>query len=339
LRVGILGMGCWQFGGNQNSYWGHQSQHEVEKVVSMGLDSGINYFDTAEMYNDGESERSLGIALKGKRSRAIIGTKIKTSNTKSETLREHCEASLRRLQTDYIDLYMLHWPINRQSILHFSSDESLLANPPRVEEVFHTLKELQQEGKIRYIGISNHGTQQMEEVKATGIQVIANELIYNLISRAIESDLLPYCTNQRIGVIGYMGLHQGILSGKYRSLDDIPQGRGQSRHFHHGRGGRHGEAGAEIELQKALSDIQELSDDLGVSVNTLSLAWALSNPSIPTTICGSRDVGQLSANLEAASYSMPPEVRNQLNAITTPLLHKLGNNPDYFESSSNCRIR
>lgn len=205
-----FGDGCWQFGGDSNSYWGDQSQKDVVEVVSMALDNGINYFDTAEMYNDGESERSLGLALKGRRHKAIIGTKIKPSNTKSKTLREHCEASLRRMQTDYIDLYMLHWPINAQSILHFSNDESLIADPPTVEEVFHTLKELQQEGKVRYIGISNHGIEQMEEVRKTGVQVVANQLIYNLICRAVETEILPYCADHRIGVIGYMGLHQAF---------------------------------------------------------------------------------------------------------------------------------
>ncbi|MGG2196764.1 MULTISPECIES: aldo/keto reductase [Paenibacillus] len=341
LRVGILGMGCWQFGGDSNSYWGDQSQKDVVEVVSMALDNGINYFDTAEMYNDGESERSLGLALKGRRHKAIIGTKIKPSNTKSKTLREHCEASLRRMQTDYIDLYMLHWPINAQSILHFSNDESLIADPPTVEEVFHTLKELQQEGKVRYIGISNHGIEQMEEVRKTGVQVVANQLIYNLICRAVETEILPYCADHRIGVIGYMGLHQGILSGKYRSLNDIPQGRARSRHFHYSRdqGCRHGEEGAEIELQQALNHIQELANDLGVSVSTLSLAWALSNPKVATTICGCRDVRQLKSNLEAASYLLSPVVRDQLNVITAPLLHKLGDNPDYFENSGNRRIR
>ncbi|MCZ8517330.1 aldo/keto reductase [Paenibacillus filicis] len=341
LQVGILGMGCWQFGGDSNSYWGFQSQRDVEEMIGAALDSGINYFDTAEMYNDGESERSLGLALKGRRSRAIIGTKIKTSNTKPKTLREQCEASLRRLQTDYIDLYMLHWPINYQSILHFSNDESLLADPPTLEEAFYTLDQLKQEGKIRHIGISNHGVEQMDEVKATGVKVIANELVYNLLCRAIESRILPYCTRHQMGVIGYMGLHQGILSGKYRKIDEIPLGRMRSRHFHHsrGEGSRHGEEGAEPELQEALNGIHQLAFDLGVSVSMLSLAWAFSNPNIAITICGARNVQQLNANIEAASFPISSEVRNQLDHITAPLLHKLGNNADYFENSKYSRIR
>jgi myo-inositol catabolism protein IolS len=339
LIVSVFGMGCWQFGGG--SYWGGQDQKDVDSVVSMALDQGINYFDTAEVYNDGESEKSLGLALKGKRGRAIIGTKINPANTQPSVLREHCEASLRRLQTDYIDLYMLHWPINAVSIAHYTGNREDVAKAPTIQEIFDTLVSLQKEGKIRNIGISNHGVEQMKEVEATGARIAANQLHYNLLSRAIEDTVLPYCVDHSIGVIGYMGLLQGILSGGYRSLDDIPALRVRTRHFHHsrGEGSRHGDEGAEAEVMKALTETQTLADELGVSMGKLALAWAFSNPDVKTTICGSRNLKQLEDNLAAANFKLTADAIVKLNQISDPLLKKLGSNADYWESTENSRIR
>lgn len=338
IMVSVFGLGCWQFGGG--AYWGGQDQKDVDEVVSSALDQGINYFDTAETYNEEESERSLGIALKGRREQAIIGTKISPSNTQPAVLREHCEASLKRLQTDYIDFYMLHWAITPASIAHYTGNKEDAKNAPPVQDIFDTLMTLQKEGKIRYIGISNHGVEQMKEAQSTGAQIVANEMMYNLLSRGIEEQVLPYCVNQDIGVIGYMGLMQGILSGSYQSLEDIPPLRTRTRHFHHSRGDgtRHGEEGAEAEVVQALSSVQRLADEAGVAMSKLSLAWAFHNPGIATTICGSRNLRQLQENLEAAHFKLTPDVVEKLNEITAPVLAKLGTNPDYWENKNNSRI-
>lgn len=339
LQVGVFGLGCWQFGGG--AYWGGQDQKDVDEVVSMALDQGVNYFDTAEMYNDGESERSLGIALQGRRQRALIGTKISPSNTQPSVLRKHCEASLKRLQTDYIDVYMLHWAVNPVSVAHYTGNPEDAGNAPTVQELFETLMSLQKEGKIRHIGISNHGVEQMKEAQSTGAPITANEMMYNLLCRGIEQEVLPYCAQEGIGVIGYMGLMQGILSGRYRSLDEIPPLRTRTRHFHHscGEGTRHGEEGAEAEVIRALAGVRQLAGELGVSMGKLSLAWAFHNPGIATTICGSRNGRQLQENIEAAQYKLTPDVVEQLNGITAPVLRKLGSNPDYWEHPQNSRIR
>jgi myo-inositol catabolism protein IolS len=338
LEVSVLGMGCWQYGGG--SYWGEQSQKDVDEVVHKALDFGVNYFDTAEVYNDGESELSLGISLKGRREKAIIGSKISTSNTHSSVLRAHCEASLKRLQTDYIDLYMLHWPISPLSVKHFTQDAALIANPPQLSEVFEALQSLQKEGKIRHIGISNHGIQQMKEVQAAGVKIAANEMAYNLLSRAIEESILPYCIKNQIGVIGYMPLLQGLLTGKYASLDGLRPLQARSRHFHHsrGEGTRHGEEGAEVEISQALREIGLLADELGIHTIILSLAWAVANEAICTTIVGSRNAAQLELNIQGASYELTPHTIQRLNEITEPVLQRLGSNPDYYESRLNSRI-
>jgi len=184
LELSVLGIGCWSFGGGE--YWGAQEEGDVRAVVHTALDHGINYFDTAEGYNEGRSEESLGKALGGRRHEAVIGTKVSPSNAEPAVLRAHCEDSLRRLQTDCIDLYMVHWPITRYS----------------VEDAFGTLRTLQSEGKIRSIGVSNFGVQQLSEALTTGARIDVNQLCYNLLSRAIEVEILPLCRQQGIGVLG-----------------------------------------------------------------------------------------------------------------------------------------
>ncbi|WP_185819704.1 aldo/keto reductase [Salibacterium salarium] len=337
LHISVVGMGCWQYGGGD--YWGEQSQTDVNRVVHQALDYGVNYFDTAEIYNAGKSEQSLGEALRGRRNEAIIGTKVTPANAYPEDLRKSCEESLKRLQTDYIDLYMVHWPINPLSIKHFTDDQTTINNPPDIRESFNTLETLKKEGKIRNIGISNHGIKQMTELQQLEVDIVTNELPYNLLSRAIETELIQHCRSKDIGIIGYMPLQQGLLTGKY-AIDDIKPTQARSRHFHHSRGEqtRHGEEGAELEIRKALKEITELSQQYDVNLITLSLSWVLSNPNITTTIVGCRNEGQLEQNLKGASYNMPPELLSKLNNITRPVLDKLGSNPDYYENRHNNRI-
>ncbi len=339
LELSVLGMGCWQYGGG--SYWGNQDQRDVDQVVHQALDLGINYFDTAEVYNDGESERSLGLALKGCRHEAIIGSKISTANVRADLVRKHCEGSLKRLQTDYIDVYMLHWPVNPLAVKHFTSDHELIANPPSLADVFEGLQRLKQEGKIRHIGVSNHGVNQLGEVLHTGAPIATNELAYNLLSRAIEEEVLPYCRNAGIGVIGYMPLQQGLLSGKYQALEEIKPMQARSRHFHHsrGQGTRHGEEGAEPEIMEALVQIRQLADELNLHMGVLSLAWAIANEGITSTIVGSRNAEQLMLNAQSAQIELSADVLRRLNEITEPVLHKLGNNPDYYENRHNSRVQ
>ncbi|PZE22320.1 aldo/keto reductase [Paenibacillus xerothermodurans] len=338
LQLSVLGMGCWQYGGG--SYWGEQSQKDVDLVVHRALDMGINYFDTAEVYNEGKSEISLGIALKGRREQAIIGSKISTAHARPEEIKRHCEASLTRMQTDYIDMYMLHWPLTAVSVKHFSDDEALIANLPSVSEVFDGLNMLKQEGKIRHIGISNHGLKQMDEVLATGVSVAANELAYSLFSRAIEAEVIPYCAQHQIGVIGYMPLQQGLLTGKFASLDEVRPMQARSRHFHHsrGHGTRHGEEGAEAEMNAALLELAAVAKELGVSMGTLSLAWAIANEHICSTIVGSRNLEQLEMNAGGAAYELSADAVSHLNRLTAPVLAKLGNNPDYYENRNGSRV-
>lgn len=336
LQLPVVGLGCWSFGGGD--YWGAQSQSDVDEVVARALDCGVTYFDTAEMYNHGASETSLGLALKGRRDEAIIGSKISPNHTTPAVLRAKCEASLQRLRTDRLDVYMVHWPINANSLRHYTTDAALLAQPPNTADAFATLAALQREGKIRHIGVSNFGVRQMQEVLALGVTLAVNELPYNLLMRGIEPEIVPFCRAQGIGILGYMTLMQGVLSKRVASFDELPPIRTRTRHFAGTRpGSRHGEPGIETQTSAALAAIARIADEAGMPVGELALAWALANPAISCVLAGSRNAEQLAGNLRAAERRLTPAQISRLNAATAEVLALLGPHADYFQGANDQR--
>jgi aryl-alcohol dehydrogenase-like predicted oxidoreductase len=291
------------------------------------------------MYNRGGSESSLGLALRGiARDRFIVGSKISPSNTKPQTLIEHCEASLRRLGTDYIDLYMVHWPITPHAIRHFTTES---IPTPAVTEAFATLVGLQKVGKIRHIGVSNFGRARLDEALATGAKIVANQLPYSLLARAIEFEILPYCRSKGIGVIGYMSLWQGVLAGTYLTLDDIPERQRRTRHFHSRRSPliRHGLPGAEAETASALDAIRSIARANGLTMAQLALKWAMAGDGVVCSLSGARSLGKLRENIEAASQPLSPQVHAELDLATQPLADALGPSFDYWEHPDNDRTR
>lgn len=339
LSLSRLGVGCWPFGGG--AYWGEQNQKDVDGVVHTAIERGLNVFDTARMYNDGASEISLGKALAGYRDRAFVISKVNPAKAYRAALREECEASLKCLGMDYIDMYMLHWPINPKGIQHFTKDPEVIKNPPTVEEAFQTLAALKKEGKIRYIGISNFGIKQTTEAAACCPDIAANELPYNIISRAIEAEIIPFCTERKIAVITSMTLQQGVLTGLYQNAADVPAHQAHSRHFsmETGRGtSRHNEAGAEAEVFETVALLKRLAPELGLSVAQLSVAWVLANPHIGCALIGSRNIGELEENIRCLSVTLPAEAKARIDEASQKVLDKLGNSPDYYEHSTERRI-
>ena len=336
LRLPVMGIGCWSYGGGD--YWGDQSQRDVDEVINAALDAGCNYFDSAEAYNNGDSESALGQAIKSRREEAIIGTKISPSNCQPGTLRLHCEASLRRLGMEYIDLYMIHWPLNSHSVSCATTDERLISNPPRLNEAVQTLGELQKEGKIRHIGISNFGVEQMNEILELGVKIAVNQLPYSLLFHPIKSEILPYCREKGIGVIGYMSLMQGLLTGKYEDADSMPPNRTRVRHFRGDRpGSRHGEAGAEKETFEALVKIREIAEESGLPMHLISLAWSIANPDVTCTIVGARDKAQFLDNLKALDIELNKDTMATLDNVTASLMRKIGLTIDLFEHAEKSR--
>ncbi len=333
----MLGLGCWSFGGG--SYWGQVAQADVNEVVRCAIDHGCNFFDTAEAYNDGASETALGQAVAGiARDRILIATKVSPHHAAPEKLIEHCEASLRRLQVNYIDLYMVHWPISAHSIRHFTSEPLPI---PSVTEAFGALRDLQAKGKIRHIGVANFGVQKLNEALGTGADIVVNQLPYSLLTRAIELEILPWCRDRGIGVVGYMALMQGVLAGRYATLDEIPAPQRRTRHFNCRRNAqcRHGLPGAEAEMVAALNAIRRIAQRHGLSMASISLKWAIAGKGITSSLCGSSDAANLRRNIQTASEALPDEVIEELNRVTRPLLEKLGSSFDYYENEANDRTR
>ena len=341
MRLSALGLGCWAFGGGD--YWGPQSQADVNAVCRAAVDAGVNYFDTAEAYNDGRSETSLGEALAGlPRDKLVIGTKISPSNAAPKILVEHCEASLKRLRTDYVDLYMIHWPIAPHSIRHFNSAPEAVNHPARVEDAAAALLALQSQGKVRHIGVSNFGVARVREIQQAGVSVAANELMYSLLARAIEWDILPFCRANGVGVVAYMPLMQGLLTGKYRALADVPPMQRRTRHFNAKVPGtlcRHGEEGAEAEAQQALDTIRRLAGENGATMADLAVSWALAGQGVTSVIVGCRNTGQLRENLRSAAYSLDTALALALSEATEALKQALGPSFDYYENPRDDRTR
>ncbi len=340
LRLSALGLGCWSFGGG--TYWGETDQKDVDAVVRRAVELGINYFDAAEAYNDGRSEESLGQAVKGlPRDKLVIGTKVSPSNCYARILPRHCEASLRRLGLDYVDLYMIHWPIHPHSIRHFTYDEAIIRNPPTLEEAFAALAKLKQQGKIRYIGVSNFGPARLEEAVRICPDIVANQLVYSLLTRAIELECLPRCRELEVGVIGYMTLLQGLLTDVYPTLADVPPYQARTRHFHRNRSpfSRHGEEGAEEETNAALGGIRMIAKECGMTMAEIATKWALAGQGITCCLIGARSVRKLEENVRAAGQPLAAGIVERLNRVTQPLLDKLGNSLDCYESFENDRTR
>ena len=324
IQLSVLGLGCWSFGGQEGDYWGAHDDRDDTAIIAQALESGVNYFDTAEGYNDGRSEAALGRALAGRRAEAIIGTKISPQNTEPAALRQHCEASLRRLGVDTIDIYMVHWPITDYP----------------VADAFATLADLRAEGKIRAIGVSNFGPTQLAEALATGVPIEVNQLGYGLLNRIIEFEILPVCRQHGIGVAAYMPLMQGLLTGRWRSADEIPLTRRRTRHFSSDRPGtRHGEPGAEAEVFAAIDGIAQLAEAQGMPMADMALAWAAAQPGVTTVIVGTRTPAQLDESLRGIGRTLSPDVLAELDRLTQPVKAKLGSNADLWQSGANSRIR
>jgi aryl-alcohol dehydrogenase-like predicted oxidoreductase len=320
LRVSALSLGVWQLG--DPGFWGDDECSKAEDLVAAAIDHGITLFDTAELYGNGCSEEILGSALKGRRDEVLIASKVSTQHCTAEGVRAACENSLNRLQTDRIDLYQIHWPFPTEDF----------------EGVQDSLEKLRAEGKIVEVGISNFGRRNIRDWMATG-QAVSNQIGYNMLFRAPEYEMIPACQKNKLGVLAYMPLMQGLLSGRYASIEDIPFQRRRTRHFSCTREGtRHGQVSHEKILWDTLEDLSDFAEAIGVPLAVLSLCWLMRQPGLSSVIIGSRKVEQLLFNLQAVNLDIGPAATAQLNEATYPLKVALGKNCDMWESDDNQRI-
>ncbi len=319
ITVSVISMGCWALAGD--AIWGHQDESESIATVYAALDIGVNFFDTAEGYGNGYSETVLGQALVGHRHKAVIATKVSGRNLAGQTVQQACEASLQRLQTDYIDLYQIHWP----------------SRTVPLAETMESLEKLRQQGKVRAIGVSNFGEQDLSDLLAIG-RCETNQLPYNLLWRAIEYQIRQKCVAENIGILCYSPLAQALLTGKFSSPDEVPEGRARTRHFSKNRPlVRHGEDGCEVEMFAAIEKIGRISQKIGRPMAQVAVAWLLHQPGITSVIAGARAPGQMEQNVLAADLDLSPEIIGQLNDATDEVKQKLGPNPDMWQSVSRFR--
>ena len=319
LKVSIISMGCSAISGD--STWGPQKESDVNAAIYAALDAGINFFDTAEAYGNGYSEKIVGKALSKRRKEIIIATKVSPSHLRPNDIRKSCENSLRHLQTDYIDLYYIHWPNWKIPI----------------EDTLSELEKLKEEGKIRLMGCSNFGEMDLTEILGKG-RIEVNQLPYNLIWRAIEYEIQPICLKNNIAITCYSPLAQGLLTGKFNSADEVPEGRARTRYFSGNRPqARHGEIGAEKETFETLAKIRRICREINAPMAQVALSWLLSRPGIASIIVGVRNPQEININVKAAELKLPPEILEQLTLASKDLKRKMGSNPDMWYSVSRMR--
>jgi myo-inositol catabolism protein IolS len=319
IEVSVIALGCYSFGGGP--FWGQRAEDDSIETIRAALDEGINFFDTAEAYGDGDSEIILGRALLGRRPEAVIATKVSASHLGPADLRAACEASLRRLNTDYIDLYQIHWP----------------SRTIPLDETMKALQSLQEDGKVRAIGVCNFGILDLSDALQLG-PVVTDQLPYSLIWRAIEYEILPKCLETSTGILCYSPLAQGLLSGAYTCAEDVPTGRSCTRWFSDARPmARHGEPGCEAETFAALARIRAISDRLLEPMTNVAIAWLLSRPGVTSVLAGARTPAQLRVNAQAAELDLGAEVLDELTAVTEEVKEKIGSNPDMWQSESRFR--
>jgi aryl-alcohol dehydrogenase-like predicted oxidoreductase len=312
-------MGCWALAGDDA--WGFQDDKDSIDTVHAALDMGVNFFDTAEGYGNGRSEQVLGQALAGRRDRAVIATKVSVSHLSGPGIEKACERSLQLLQTDYIDLYQIHWPSR---------------SVPLVES-FEALEKLRQQGKIRAIGVCNFGPADFAELLTVG-HCESNQLPYSLLWRGIEFEIGPACADQEVGILCYSPLAQGLLTGKFASADDVPQGRARTRHFSSAHPlTRHGEEGKEAETFAAIDKLRHVCQEIGVPMAQVALAWLLHQRGVTSVLAGARRPEQIRQNAQASDLELPFDVLSDLAQATDGLKQRLGINLDQYQSDSRLR--
>jgi aryl-alcohol dehydrogenase-like predicted oxidoreductase len=312
LRVSVLTMGTMTFGGRGGfAQVGSTDVDQARRQVDMCLDAGINLIDTADVYSGGLAEDILGEVLRGRRDDVLVATKVRMTMGRGPNdaglSRHHiitgCEASLRRLGTDHIDLYQVHeWD-----------------GQTPLEETLRALDLLVQSGKVRYIGASNYAAWQLMKALGTserlGLpQFVSQQIYYSLQGREAEYELVPLAVDQGLGILVWSPLAGGLLSGKYRRGQQPPAG---SRHLTDwGEPPIYDEEG----VYDIIEVLVKIAEQRGVSAAQVALAYTLAKPAVTSLVIGARSDEQLADNLAAADLTLSDDERAQLDAASAPPL-------------------
>lgn len=305
-RLGTSGLEVSALGLGTNAFGKRADRETSIRLIHQALDSGVNFIDTANIYASSESERIIGEALADRRQGVVLATKAglvrgegpNASGSSRLHLQQELEQSLKRLKTDYVDLYQIHT---------FDPYTPL-------EETLRTLDDMVRAGKVRYIGASNYAA--WELMKAIGIsesrgwtKYISTQVSYSLADRTPEQELVPMCTDQGVGIIPYFPLAGGILSGKYHSVKEAPAGSRADTDPNFGRF-------LDEERIALGQQVSRLAADRETSASALSLAWLMTRPAVSTVIVGATRPEQLEDNLRSVSVDLDPELLTQLNDLS-----------------------
>ncbi|MGA2065781.1 MAG: aldo/keto reductase [Thermoguttaceae bacterium] len=317
LEVSTVCMGCWSIS-TKDFFWDGQAREDSIRAIHGSLEAGVNFFDTAPAYGNGESEEILGEALQGRRAKCVVATKVPPGDLEPAKLRASCEASLRALQTDYVDLYQVHWP-----------------NPGVPwEATWGALAQLQAEGKIRAAGVSNFGVSYLEQLPHRG-RAETNQLPYSLLWRAVEYEILPWCRAHATGLLCYSPLAQGLLTGKFRAPQEVPDKRARTRLFSARRPlTRHGEPGCQDEAFAAIDALRAIAAEVGQALSRVAVAWLLHQPGVAAVVAGARDARQAADNAQAAEVELDDAVTRRLAEATETVKQIIGANADPWEHVS-----
>jgi aryl-alcohol dehydrogenase-like predicted oxidoreductase len=311
IKISAITFGAWAIGGFM---WGGSDEKQALGAIRRGYDLGVTAIDTAPIYGTGLSEELVGKAIKGNRENYQILTKFgmrwsragsqkEFSSDKGfediwnqvyldgrkEGVMQEAEESLRRLDTDYIDYYQMHWPVE---------------NAP-IEETMEALVRLKEQGKIRAAGVCNFSAAQLMEAEKT-IRIEADQVAYNMVRRDIEKDVVPYLLKHNKGIIAYSPMQRGLLTGKFYPDTKLPEGdnRKYSRYFKPENIRR---------VNEFLSNIKPIAEAHEASLAQLALSWTIHQPGVITTLAGSRSPGQIEDNARAAEIELTPDELQSLN--------------------------
>jgi aryl-alcohol dehydrogenase-like predicted oxidoreductase len=319
LDVSVIGFGCWEVGGG----YGSIEVEDFERAVGRALDLGVNCFDTAEGYGMGASERALGQALGRRREEAVVVSKFGMNYRDKPNLRDSSrervlatiDQSLKNLGTDWIDVYLVHWP---DRLTPF-------------EETLGALDEVVRDGKVRFIGLSNFKGEEIEACMAVRrIDVV--QYGWHLFDRRMQREILPYCEEHAIGFMAYGSLAFGLLTGTFTEATRFGQDDWRSRAGGSMAGMRLFDAlfGAERfpSNLRVVDELKAVAERHGRTLPQLALRWATSNPVVSTSLVGCRNVAELDDNVGAIGWSLAPADLAEIDAIFTR--HDVDPVPDYW---------
>jgi len=309
LRVPVLSFGTATFGGGNKFFkaWGNTQIDEAKKMFNLCLYAGFNFFDTANVYSRGLSEEILGKALEGLRNQVLISTKATFTmgdgpndyGSSREHLIQACNDSLKRLNTDHIDVYHMH---------------GFDATTP-VEETLRALDDLITSGKVRYIACSNFsGWHLMKSLSVSErygwARYIAHQAYYSLLNREFEWELMPVGIDQKVSTIVWSPLSSGQLSGKFRRGQPIPESSRISQ------GGEHGPATNFDRLYNIVAVLEEIAKETEKTIAQVALNWLLQRPTVANLVIGARDEEQLKQNLAAVGWNLDVEQIKRLDTAS-----------------------